>query len=119
MSYARIGKDSDVYVYADGGHSVLVCCACRLHPNGLTQGAHESVFPETWGQALDHFLLHIRTGHRVPGRVFKRLVHQAQLEANEVRAPTKRKKAEPRYILAPGGPFPEQGKARRYKRNHG
>ena len=125
MSYARIGKDSDVYVYADGRHSVLVCCACRLHPTGLDRGhvLHENVFPESWGQALDHFLLHLRAGHRVPERVFTRLVAQAQLEATQD-APTTTKKKTKRssalapasYVIAPNGPFPMQSKKRRYKR---
>jgi hypothetical protein len=124
MSYARIGKDSDVYVYGGSEHSVLVCCACRLHPTGLASGyVHESVFPETWGQALDHFLLHIKAGHRVPDRVFKRLVQQAQLETARD-APTAKKKAKgpalpppTKYVPCHNGPFPEQGKKRRYKRS--
>jgi hypothetical protein len=85
---------------------------------------YESVFPETWGQALDHFLLHIEAGHRVPERVFTRLVRQAQLEAARDAAAvkkTKKAKGRPalpptRYVLAPNGRFPMQGQKRRYKR---
>jgi hypothetical protein len=82
VSWARHSKDSDVYVYGDGSGSTVCCCACRLHPTGLP-GDHDSTYPETYGQALDHFLRHVAAGHKVPRRVFDRLIEQSVREAKK------------------------------------
>ena len=56
MSYARMGKDSDVYVFMSvSGH--LECCGCLL--------GDRWDFPST-GAMVAHLESHRQVGHRVP-----------------------------------------------------
>jgi hypothetical protein len=60
MSYARFGKDSDVYVYAGGkGYE---CCGC-INLN-KTQGFTTS------DELIEHLQIHQIAGHKVPGYTF-------------------------------------------------
>ena len=60
MSYARMGADSDVYVYADAGVGRLRCCGCMAD------------FSTTVAM-IDHLREHIANGDAVPGRTIPAL----------------------------------------------
>ena len=56
MSYARFGRDSDVYVYPDVG-GYISCCGCSLSRDW----AHYSV-----ESVVNHMREHVDAGHTVP-----------------------------------------------------
>lgn len=60
MSYARVGADSDVYVYLDGDDGLIHCAGCLLLSSSCG-GKYRSI-----GDALVHLVDHNRVGHKVP-----------------------------------------------------
>jgi hypothetical protein len=60
VSYARMGPDSDVYVYADAEVGRLRCCGCMAD------------FSTTAGM-IDHLREHIANGDAVPDRTIPAL----------------------------------------------
>jgi hypothetical protein len=64
VSYARFGKDSDVYVFLSV-EGPLECCACALEP--------ESECFDSTDAMLAHLREHVDAGHKVPDRTFARL----------------------------------------------
>lgn len=67
MSYCRMNKRSDVYVYM--GSTGLVCCGCLLVPPAwyLTD-SHLTM--------IKHLLWHMEEGHKVPKRAIDRLLKE-------------------------------------------
>lgn len=66
MSYCRYGADSDVYLYADaitGGWT----CHGEHEPPGVADC-------KTLRAVLDHLTWHRSQGHKVPERVFERVL---------------------------------------------
>ena len=63
MAYARIAKDSDVYVYEDYA-GFISCCGCRLLP---FLGS-EWIF--TAAEMVEHLRKHEKAGHKVPPELF-------------------------------------------------
>ena len=68
MSYARMGPDSDVYVYGSVNGS-YECCMCSLSKQG---GQSFDCIEEV----LDHLKDHKAAGHKVPGYCIDRLVKE-------------------------------------------
>lgn len=64
MSYARVGADSDVYVYSDGEE--LNCVFCSLSGGG----AFSTKVPVVMKAHLDE---HVKTGDKVPAYCMSRL----------------------------------------------
>ena len=64
MAYARMGAESDVYVY-QGPHR-FHCCGCIL--------AGYEVTTDTPEQMAEHLQKHQREGHKVPTRAIARLM---------------------------------------------
>jgi hypothetical protein len=69
MSYARMGPDSDVYVFLSI-QGTLDCCACRLN-----DGSSRS-FKST-DDMVAHLEQHTHAGHLVPDRTIPRLLENA------------------------------------------
>jgi hypothetical protein len=63
MSYARMGEDSDVYVYQTWGG--LTCCYCWLLP--------EKPLYSTAREMLKHLDEHRATGHKVPDLAYEEI----------------------------------------------
>lgn len=76
MSYVRFSETSDVYVYptttTEGIHK-LVCCACRLVVDTRWYGDFVVTSRE---EMVDHLLIHVEVGHKVPKRAFDRLTRE-------------------------------------------
>ena len=70
------GPDSDLYIYGDGTH--IVCCACRITPDGDDWWA--DVKANTASEMLDHIKEHGRAGHKVPWYTIDRLQKEAEAE---------------------------------------
>ena len=67
MSYARFGKDSDVYVYeSDYGWE---CCGCALETSFTAESPQEMI---------DHLKEHQVEGHKVPQYALDRLKDEAE-----------------------------------------
>ena len=70
MSYARMGKESDVYVFRDKATGLFECCGCRLFTKRFA-------LVETAADMRKHLLRHIQEGHRVPANALLRLKREA------------------------------------------
>ncbi len=68
MSYARLGKDSDVYVYES--ETALTCQWCALKFNGQN-------FTGTREEMIAHLLEHMGAGHLVPKHTLDALREEA------------------------------------------
>ena len=62
MAYARIAKDSDVYVYEDMA-GFISCCGCRLMPFLSSEWTH------TAAEMVEHLRKHEKAGHKVPAEL--------------------------------------------------
>lgn len=54
MAHARLGPDSDIYLYSQGGS--LCCCWCQLGREELLEEA----------DVVAHLEAHVAAGHKVP-----------------------------------------------------
>ena len=68
MSYCRLSKTSDVYMYEDSGGGIR-CCFCAL---GGT------VYLATPKAALEHLAQHQQAGHKVPQHVIDQLLEEIE-----------------------------------------
>jgi hypothetical protein len=71
MSFARIGVESDVYIYHHY-QGFIECCGCSLTPaeDGKWVGYARL---QTARRALRHLDAHISAGHKVPDRAYDKI----------------------------------------------
>ena len=70
MSYARMGNDSDVYVYDNG--LFFICCACRLLPVPNSE-IFEEYMTESLVELSEHLKRHEEEKHKVPKYAWARI----------------------------------------------
>jgi hypothetical protein len=75
MAYARIGWDSDVYVFSDG--KMLGCYGCCLHGQAINGYFVDHAYPDAPVLMAAHLTHHREHGDKVPDHTFERLSEEA------------------------------------------
>ena len=79
MSYARWGKDSDIYLYGhDPERQGFECVGCILNRN--KEGMGMSLFIYGYNEAIQHVKEHIKVGHDVPDDTIEYLMYDKKEE---------------------------------------
>lgn len=89
MAYTRFTKDSDTYTMA--AMAGFMCVGCLLAPKNILRGteldSHESQSFVTLRELVEHLLLHMKHGHKVPRKELKRLyrdIKKSKEEENDI-----------------------------------
>lgn len=84
MSYARLSKNSGVYVYlANSGY--LTCCGCALDSDDNEYDPH--LF--STADMINHLVEHVNEGHEVPQSCFEALLADQLANDKWMADPTK------------------------------
>jgi hypothetical protein len=80
MSYTRFSEDSDTYTLS--GMAGFICVSCRLTTPSENR-THDNQTFVTMKELVEHLLLHMKYGHKVPRGDLKRLYREMKKRKEE------------------------------------
>ena len=76
MSYARMGRESDLYIFLAAGVNKLTCCGCSLlSMDAPLEMDGASFYANSTREMIQHVTIHRDIGHLVPAGIEEDLLN--------------------------------------------